>query len=45
MYVLNGGIVNWKSSKEEMIVDSIIELKYIISSDGNGIDLDIVVHL
>ena len=31
--MLNGGIVNWKSSKQEMIIDSIRKANYIVASD------------
>ena len=32
MFTLNGGTVSWKSSKQEMTVDSITGSKYIIAS-------------
>ena len=46
MFTLNGDTINWKSSKQEMIVDSITKLEYIVASDGSlGSGLDKVVHL
>ena len=35
VFTMNGGVVCWKSSKQEMIGDSIIESKYIIASNGS----------
>ena len=35
MFILNGDTISWKSSKQKMIIDSIIELEYIVSFDGN----------
>ena len=35
MFTLNGGIVSWKSSKLETIVDSTSELEYIMAFDGS----------
>ena len=31
MFTLNGGAVNWKSSKQETTADSTIESKYIVA--------------
>ena len=46
MFALNGNTVSWKSSKYEMIVASIIELEYIVASDGSlDSGLDKLVHL
>ena len=46
MFTLNGDTICWKSSKEEMIMDSIIESEYIVASNGSlGSSLDKVVHL
>ena len=32
MFTLNGGVINWKSSKHDTTVDSTIESKYITAS-------------
>ena len=32
MFCLNGGAISWKSSKQDTIVDSIIEAEYIAAS-------------
>ena len=43
---MNGGTVSWKSSKQEMNVDSTTESEYIVAFDDNlGSGLDKVVHL
>ncbi|XP_010529075.1 PREDICTED: dihomomethionine N-hydroxylase-like [Tarenaya hassleriana] len=34
VFILNGGIVSWKSSKQGTIADSTIETKYVASSDA-----------
>ena len=34
VFILNGGAVSWKSSKQEMTVDSTMEAKYIVASDA-----------
>ena len=31
--MLNGGVVSWKSSKQDMTTDSTIELEYIAASE------------
>ena len=33
MFMLNGGVVSWKSSKQEMSVDSTMKAEYIVASD------------
>ena len=46
MFTMNGSIVSWKSSKQELTVDSTTESEYIDASDGSlGSGLDKVVHL
>ena len=46
MFTLNGGVVSWKSSKQEMAADSTTKLEYIVAFDGSyGSGLDKVVHL
>ena len=46
MFTLNGGTVSWKSSKQEMIVESTFESEYIVAFDGiYGSGMDKVVHL
>ena len=35
VFIMNGGVVRWKSSKQEMSGDSITESKYIVASDGS----------
>ena len=46
MFTFNGGIVSWKSSKHEMIMNSTTELGCVVAFDGSlGSDLDKVVHL
>ncbi|KAL8092834.1 hypothetical protein AgCh_034910 [Apium graveolens] len=34
MFFLNGGVVSWKSSKQETVVDSTMEAEYIASSEA-----------
>ena len=34
MFACNGGAVSWKSPKQSIIVDSIIEAKYVAASDA-----------
>ena len=46
MITLNGGTINWKSSKHKMTVDSTTKSEYFNASDGRlGSSLDKVVHL
>ena len=33
MFSLNGGVINWKSSKHETIVDSTTKVEYIVASE------------
>ena len=44
VFILNGGAVSWKSSKQETIVDSTIEVEYIFRSKGTKDSLDQEVH-
>ena len=34
MFTLNGGAINWKSSKQDTTTDSTIELEYIAASEA-----------
>ena len=34
VFCLNGGVVSWKSLKQEIVADSTIELEYIVASDA-----------
>jgi hypothetical protein len=34
MFCLNGGVVSWKSSKQDTIIDSMIEVDYIATSEA-----------
>ena len=46
MFTLNGSTIPWKSSKQEMTMDSTTESEYIVAFDGSyGRGLDKVVHL
>ena len=34
VYLLNGGVVSWKSSKQAIIADSTIEVEYVAACDA-----------
>ena len=34
VFILNGGAVNWKSTKQQIVADSVTETKYIAISEG-----------
>ena len=34
MFTLNNGVVNWKSSKHELTIDSTLEVEYISASEA-----------
>ena len=35
VFVLNGGVVTWKSSKQDTLVDSTCESEYIVTSEAS----------
>jgi hypothetical protein len=34
MFYLNGGVMSWKSSKQDTVVDSMTEAKFIVASEA-----------
>ena len=37
MFIINGGAVSWKSSKQEMVTDSTAEAEYIAASGATKV--------
>jgi hypothetical protein len=39
MFTINGGDVSWKSSKQEIVIDSTTKAEYIVASESAKVDV------